>query len=182
MKADLNRLEKVVENILEAGRFERGQFKLNEDNFDLAELINDRIANIKKAHDTKNLQINFEQIKPIRLVGDQQALRGAIEAVIDNAIKYNNENPVVDIALNDEGEKINLVITDNGVGLDKQEQNKIFDRFYRVGSEMNRQKAGSGLGLYLCREIIKAHGGEIDVYSAGHGKGSRFTIKLRKNL
>ncbi|MFH2050301.1 MAG: HAMP domain-containing sensor histidine kinase, partial [bacterium] len=182
MKADLNRLEKLVENILEAGRFERGQFKLNDDNFDLVALINDRIANIKKAHDTQNVQINFEYKKPVILVGDQQALRGAIEAVIDNAIKYNNKNPVVDIALNDEGEKINLVITDNGVGLDKQEQNKIFERFYRVGSEMNRQKAGSGLGLYLCREIIKAHGGEIDVYSAGYGKGSRFTIKLRKNL
>jgi len=182
MKADLKRLEKLVENILEAGRFERGQFKLNEDNFDLAELINDRIADIKKAHDSKNLQINFENNKPARLVADQQALRGAIEAVIDNAIKYNNENPVVDISIEENDENIVLVIADNGVGLDKQEQNKIFDRFYRVGSEMNRQKAGSGLGLYLCREIIKAHGGEIDVYSAGHGKGSRFTIKLRKNL
>ncbi len=182
MKADLKRLEKLVENILEAGRFERGQFKLNEDNFDLAELINDRIADIKKAHDSKNLQINFENNKPARLVADQQALRGAIEAVIDNAIKYNNEKPVVDISIEENDENIVLVIADNGVGLDKQEQNKIFDRFYRVGSEMNRQKAGSGLGLYLCREIIKAHGGEIDVYSAGHGKGSRFTIKLRKNL
>lgn len=182
MKTDLKRLEKLVEHILDAGRFERGHFKLNEDNFDLVELINDRVADIKMAYDSKNLLINFKHIKPVRLVGDQQALRGAIEAVIDNGIKYNNENPVVDIAINDEGDKISLIVTDNGVGLDKQEQNKIFERFYRVGSEMNRQKAGSGLGLYLCREIIKAHGGDIDVYSEGHGKGSRFTIKLRKNL
>ncbi len=182
IRDDLKRLEKLVENILEAGRFEKGQFKINNDNFDLVELINDRIEIIKKAHALKNIQINFENKKPARLIGDQQALRGAIDAVLDNAIKYNNENPVVDIKIEEENEMINLVISDNGVGLEKQEQNKIFDRFYRVGSEMNRQKAGSGLGLYLCREIIKAHGGNIEIFSEGHDQGSRFNIKLRKNL
>jgi len=182
MSEDLKRLEKLVDNILEAGRFERGQFKINNDNFDLIELIKDRIEIIQKAYITRDLKINFTNDEPIRMVGDQQALRGAVEAVIENAIKYNQDNPVVDISVKDENEMIILVISDNGVGMDKHEQNKIFERFYRVGSEMNRQKAGSGLGLYLCREIIKAHGGQIDVYSEGHGKGSRFTIKLRKNL
>ena len=114
--------------------------------------------------------------------GDRTALSRAIAAVVENSMKYNNENEIrVEVQLTKVNDTITLRISDNGVGLGSGDLKAVFNRFYRVGQELQREHSGTGLGLYLCREIIRAHGGEIAASSEGPGKGTTFTITMKAN-
>ncbi|RKX22266.1 MAG: hypothetical protein DRP35_02360 [Candidatus Zixiibacteriota bacterium] len=181
MKNDIKRLEKMIENILEAGRFDRRGYKLNKSDFDFSILLNDIINEFEKIpvktkfHFSKNIQ------KELKLFGDPSALRRAIDAIIENSFKYNDKEQInINVELINNKNKYQLKISDNGIGISKKDLNEIFKRFYRVGDELRRNKPGSGLGLYLSREIIHAHRGEISAHSDGIGKGTTFIIKIDK--
>jgi signal transduction histidine kinase len=106
----------------------------------------------------------------------------AIDAVLENALKYHcGESAEVAVEMTDDGRMTTISVADKGVGFDAREGRSLFERFYRIGSELTRRQSGSGLGLYLCREIIRAHGGDVTAFSPGPGKGATFTITLRKS-
>ena len=179
MKEDLERLEKLVDNILEAGRFERAGYKLHRQTTDFTELVAQLVEKVKRIPAGKPVDVRTELVPGITVEADPAALGRAIEAVLENGLKYNDKDQIVlDIALTEDGGTARLEIADNGVGLEKNDLRAIFDRFYRVGSELSRQHPGSGLGLFLCREIVRAHGGDIAAASEGPGSGSRFIITL----
>ncbi len=179
MQTDLIRLEKLVENILEAGRFERAGYKLHLEHVNLTNLIDHLVHKYDRMTWEKPIEVVATLEPEIVVLGDAGALGRAVEAVLENALKYNDKDSIaLTIALDNNGGKARLVIADNGIGLDRNEQDRVFDRFYRVGSELSRERPGSGLGLYLCREIVRAHGGEIAVESDGPGQGARFIITL----
>lgn len=181
LKDDTKRLEKLVENILDAGRFERSGYQLVKEKVNFSKLIENKLNDIRKYPADNMIQIDTNNFKThIFLYGDPKALGRAIEAILENCIKYNDKDVIkLKIELYDKKKIICLNIADNGVGLNKKDITQIFDRFYRVGQEINRTVPGSGLGLYLCREIIKAHHGKITAQSEGIGKGVVFHIKLR---
>jgi K+-sensing histidine kinase KdpD len=181
IKEDTYRLEKLVENILEAGRFERSGYNLNKEKFDLSSMVNETIDNIKKHSLGKNLEIKKTKFEENLIInGDKGALKRAVEAILENALKYNEQNIVkIEISLFSKTKLVYLSIVDNGIGLTKKDSTRIFNRFYRVGEEIKRSTAGSGLGLFLCREIIKAHDGTVEAISEGLGKGVSFNIKLK---
>ncbi|RME19965.1 MAG: ATP-binding protein, partial [Candidatus Zixiibacteriota bacterium] len=116
----------------------------------------------------------------INIMADPLALGRAIDAVLENAVKY-NDSPQVElrVSLKKTDGKAKLTIKDNGIGFNPKEHEAIFERFYRIGSELTRKYEGTGLGLYLSREIIRAHGGKIQAHSDGPGTGAEVTITLK---
>jgi signal transduction histidine kinase len=180
MREDVLRLEKLVENILDAGKFERSGYALSKETFDLTRLLGELTNRMRQVPLTKEIEIN-EKLEPVQFFGDRKALSRAIEAIFENCLKYNESSKIaIDISLTNRGNKVIIAISDNGIGLKKGDRTKIFDRFYRVGDELKRSKPGTGLGLYLAREIIRQHDGEVTVASEGIGKGSRFEITLKR--
>lgn len=181
LKEDVNRLEKLVENILEAGRFERSGYKLNFEWFNLADLLEESLSKIAAYNLKKELIINKPKSgNELFYYGDPMALGRALESILENSLKYNDkEKIIIDVSITNSDKRLVLKIKDNGIGLEKKYLDSIFERFYRVGHEMVRNSSGSGLGLYLCREVIKAHKGNIAARSEGLGTGVEFTINLK---
>lgn len=181
MQDDVVRLEHLVQNILDAGRFERSGYQLRKSDLDLSALVQDRVDAIRKVHTPipKNVKAFIQPEIPF--YGDGVALGRAIDAILENSLKYHDGNVDIAVDLVNSGGRIVLSVRDKGIGFDRTDAKAIFERFYRVGDEMTRRQAGTGLGLYLCREIIRAHGGRVDAESDGPGKGATFTIRLKKS-
>lgn len=181
IKEDVERMEKLVVNILEAGRFEKNTYQVHRENIDLSHIIELSLEKLQSYSLKKDLIINRDNLAPnLEFYGDPYALGRAFDAILENSLKYNDKDAIqIEIAMSRKDSYILIDITDNGIGLNKSDFDKIFERFYRVGHELNRSKPGSGLGLYLCREIIKAHDGSISVTSDGAGKGVKYHIKLK---
>ena len=97
--------------------------------------------------------------------------------LLENAVKYGDQSPNIDTQISQKNGSIFCEISDNGIGISDKEKKHIFKKFYRVGSEETRTTKGTGLGLYIVKEIVKAHGGEIRVED-NFPKGTRFKITL----
>ncbi len=182
MKEDIERLERLVENVLDAGRFDRHGYHLNRAPFNLSSLVEERLAHIGKAATTVPLTIQKKIAPEISFDGDITALARAIDSILENSLKYHDGKMIaLDISLVADRKSIVLTITDKGTGFAREESRRLFERFYRTGDEMTRRQSGSGLGLYLCREIVRAHGGDVTAVSEGVGKGATFTITLKQS-
>ncbi|MCK4572800.1 MAG: HAMP domain-containing histidine kinase [candidate division Zixibacteria bacterium] len=182
IKRDLLRFEKLVGDILEAGRFERSGYRLNKGPMNLTSAVEEVLEQMVTQASEKEIKIDKNLSDDLPYSGDQAALGRALGAVLENSIKY-NENRLVQLQIKLETSDKNIVlsVTDNGIGLKASDTKQIFDRFYRVGDEMKRNQPGTGLGLFLAREIFKAHGGEITAASDGLGQGTTITMRLPVN-
>ncbi|KAA3636367.1 MAG: sensor histidine kinase [Calditrichaeota bacterium] len=181
LKNDVDRLEQLVENILEAGRFEKSGYKVHKELFDIVQLINYSADTLKDHSLKQELVITKHGLPPeLLFYGDRYALKRAIESILENSLKYSDKDRIeVDLTFEHDDKNISLTIADNGIGLEKKDTSMIFERFYRVGQVINQSKPGTGLGLFLAKEIIKAHGGDISAQSDGLGCGVQFTIQLK---
>ena len=179
MKNDLHRLERLVDDILEAGRFESGESRLSLQPVDLGGLLHSLADGLGERADGGAVKI-VRNIEPgVVMNADASVLGRAFGAILDNAVKYSGgQQPQLTIALRRTENHAEITLSDRGVGMARPELELIFDRFYRVGHEMTRASRGTGLGLFLCREMIRAHGGKVSASSEGIGHGSKFIITL----
>jgi len=179
MQADVNRLEKLVANILDAGRFERSGYHLKTQRLDLGQLVGKALDELAALPTHKPVSIERDLPEKMPINGDPAALKRAVEAIFENSLSYNDKDRIeLAVKLACHRAKCRLTIRDNGVGLSRKEAAQVFNRFYRAGQEISRRRPGSGLGLFLAREIIRAHGGDITVNSDGPGRGAVFSITL----
>lgn len=179
-KEDIRRLEKIIDNVLQAGRFERSSEPLVLAPTDVAKLLNREVDQIAKIHTERPLTIKREIETPVMIEADAPALARVFDAILENALKYHDNRDIeLHVALQRTASKVVIRMSDRGTGLSTEDCDAIFDRFYRVGNEMTRRTPGTGLGLYLAREIVKAHRGRIVASSEGLGKGTTFTIELK---
>jgi signal transduction histidine kinase len=111
------------------------------------------------------------------VVFDREAMEQVMHNLLDNACKYSGDSREIDVLLLSKGNKIIISVRDNGVGIKKEDHDKIFSRFYRAGEELTQTVKGSGIGLTIVKQIVEAHRGEITVESSP-GKGSTFTVRL----
>jgi signal transduction histidine kinase len=114
---------------------------------------------------------------PAVVLGDGEALRRLVFILIDNAIKYNIEGGTVQVELRIEGEQAVCTVSDSGIGVAKEDQQRIFDRFWRADKVRSRGAGGAGLGLSIARWIVERHQGKIDIRSE-LGKGATLTVRL----
>jgi two-component system phosphate regulon sensor histidine kinase PhoR len=175
---DSERLNELVNNLLFAAKLETAYqphlqpIHLNELTTDLVDSLSEKFPNVIF---TKNIQNEISSFE-----GDQNGMVSIITNLIENAVKYNfTEHPKIEVNLVDKNEKITLEISDNGIGISDKEKKKIFERFYRVGNEDTRTAKGTGLGLYIVSQIVKAHQGKITVAN-NHPKGTIFKIVFHK--
>ncbi len=179
MKQDLKRLDRLVEDILEAGRFESSDYRPRRERMELGPLLHRAADNLENRGLRWPVSLSRQIEDGVFVLANDPAMLRAIEAVLDNAVKYAGDRPVeIKMSLQRRESTAQVKIRDNGIGIDKKELAFVFDRFYRVGHELTRASAGTGLGLYLCREIVRAHGGEVEGCSEGVDRGAEFSIRF----
>jgi len=172
------RLGILVENVLRAAIFDRSEFEIRHDQINMHELILQVIRNIAiQVHKNGgSIKTELTAVNPV-IEGDRVHLMNAIYNLIDNGIKYSPVNPNITIRSTDEKNGIILRFEDRGIGISKEEQEKIFDKLYRVSTGNIHDVKGFGLGLSYVKAIIQKHHGNISVQSE-IGKGSTFVIHL----
>lgn len=173
------RLGGHIENVLQAARFDRGEFKLKTEKINIHELLEDIAHSFELRIENENGQLNLNlQASKFLVKGDKIHLTNAFSNIIENAIKYRKEdNLTISVTTQNTSHGIMISVADNGIGISKENQKMIFEKFYRVPTGNIHNVKGFGLGLSYVKVIIEAHHGTIKVDSE-IGKGSRFDIYL----
>ncbi len=175
------RLSLLVENILQTAILDKGEFKLKIQSTDIHNLIDQSIANIKLQVENRDGEISTELNAENPVINaDRVHITNIIFNLIDNALKYSNEKPVIKITTRSDREGIFISVKDNGIGISKENQHRIFDTMYRVHTGNVHNVKGFGLGLSYVKAVVEKHGGSISVESELN-KGSTFTVYLPTN-
>ena len=172
---EADRLSVLIENVLESARLQSRTLQLRFQTLRLDAVIRDVIARIRVRH--RELQIKMELDSTMSIQGDGVRIAQVIENLFTNAIKYAPGAPI-DVSLGQVEENVRIAFHDQGPGIDNEALPFIFDRFYRARNE--KTITGTGLGLYICKQIIEAHRGKIWAES-GPGQGTTFLIELPIN-
>lgn len=168
------RLEKLINNILTAAQMD-SNYIFNFEIIDISDLLNLRIHRFKRLNENVSFLADFN--KGLKLKGDQEALTKLIDNLIDNAIKYSSDKKEIIISAKESEERIVISIADNGIGIEDKEKKKILDKFYRIGNENVRSSKGTGLGLFIVKEIASAHKASIQILD-NNPQGSIFEINF----
>jgi signal transduction histidine kinase len=174
------RLSMLIENILDFSRIERGRKKYEFEPADLGALAEDTVRLMRPCSAERSVELELRKngaagAEPFAC--DGLALQQALINLIDNAIKHSPPGGRVAVGLDGGAAEVRLWVEDSGPGIPPAEHGKIFERFYRRGSELRRETQGIGIGLTIVKHIVEAHGGRVTVRSAP-GQGSRFTMEL----
>jgi signal transduction histidine kinase len=179
MRSDVDRLDGLVNNILAVARLDSGRFVVHVDRGDVSRDVADVVAAL--ARDPSQRRLNLEvalPAEPLHARYDLGVLKTVLRNLLDNAAKYGGADQPVQLIVARQGDWAAIEIRDQGIGLAAEEREKIFQKFYRVGEEMVRQTEGTGLGLYLVRELVRHLGGTVTAESPGVGKGTSFRVTL----
>ena len=172
------RLNDQVEKVLNVARLEKDSIELKKEIFEINQTLSDIINN--ESLKLKLGNITFTPLESMVYINaDKLHFVNVVANMIDNAIKYSNDVPIVEIKLHDVGIDVTLHICDQGIGIDKENQRKLFDKFYRVSTGDVHNVKGFGLGLFYVKNICSAHGWPIQVKSEP-GEGSEFIITIPK--
>ena len=172
------RLSAITTDLMALSRFEREESEAAKSWVVLDEIITEAARSLAAAAEEKKLQFKLEiATRELEVAGDPEALLQAVGNLLDNAIKYTPAGGRVTISLKKEETEAVITVTDTGIGIDKKDQERIFERFYRVDKARSRELGGTGLGLSIVRHIVKNHNGRIEITSCP-GSGSSFTLRL----
>ena len=185
---EINRMSTIVEDLLLLSKTDIEEVPLHRGPVHLTEILHDVVGQVDILARAKQIQLQtLNSDGDITVLGDALRLRELLLNLIENGIKYTPEKGSVSISLEKEVTPdrapaepagfVKIIVSDTGIGIDKKDQERIFDRFYRVDKARSREQGGSGLGLSISKWIVEAHQGEILVESE-LGKGSTFTVKL----
>src|SRR4029453_5871557 len=170
------RLSELVGQIPLAAEIDSGGLRLDREGFDAADLARQVISSSKPripAAGSGSLAAPPES--PVVALGDQERARHVLGNLLDNAIKYSPEGGRIDVIIAPEEDRLRFTVRGEGPGIPPAEQGRIFEKFYRLDAAMSRGVGGSGLGLYICRELVTRMDGRIWV-SSDPGPGSRFSF------
>lgn len=174
MLQDVERLDSLISHLLAAGNIDSGSREAGIEIVDLESLIREIGASACQRHglpeDTVRMQLESCQIATNRIDMDM-----IIRNLVDNAVKYGGSPPEVQIELTRTGDGTRLLIDDNGEGIPRSQRGRVFGRFVRLGSELERKQKGTGLGLYIVRTLVDRMGGTISV-SDSSLSGARFSL------
>lgn len=180
IKDENKRLVSQVENVLQAAALDKKDFNLKIEVLNLAEILENTVDHFGLQVERKGGQVTFtNELTQPTIEGDLFHLTHIFNNLLDNANKYSPEAPMISIEATDDSDQVFITIKDQGIGMNKDAQRKIFDKFYRVPTGNVHDVKGFGLGLSYVKTMLEAHKGGIQVNSE-LGKGSSFTINLPK--
>jgi signal transduction histidine kinase len=166
-----------VNEILLANQLDAGRLDLFTETFDPAELV-ERVAESARSRAPAGVPIVLDLAGALPPVAaDRDKARQVLVNLVENAIKYSPDGGEVELGVRAGPGTVHFFVRDNGLGIPSDEQTRIFDKFYRLDPDMTRGVGGTGLGLYICRELVERMGGQISVRSEP-GAGSTFTFDL----
>jgi len=191
---EINRMSQIVEDLLNLSKADTGEIILNKEDINLTEILDEVVAQMERLAKTKKLHLSAtNHHQDIHIFGDALRLRELFINLIENGIKYTEEGGSIRIILQKEyplpvtgepdwverekGQFVKIIVSDTGIGVAKEDQERIFNRFFRVDKARSREQGGSGLGLSICKWIVEAHRGKIGVESE-LAKGSSFIVRL----
>jgi signal transduction histidine kinase len=175
MDAQVNKLSALINNLLDTSRLHEGQLKYIKQNFILNDLVKDVVGKLQGAADTKNIYL--ETNRALEVYADREKIGQVLSSLVTNAIKYCDAGQKIIVKLKRHDEKVICSVEDFGIGIAKDQQGKIFERFYKATGKNLHTYPGLGLGLYFSKEIIENHNEKIWVESE-EGKGSVFYFSL----
>jgi len=177
IRKESERLTALINNILDFSRIEAGRKEYDFRETDMRELVHNTLDSYRYQIEQNGFQFEekIDEVPPLRV--DREAMARSLLNLVNNALKYSQDRKFIGVNLYRDNGSVKLEVVDQGIGIPHQEQQKIFEKFYRVGDPLVHNTKGSGLGLSLVRHIVQAHGGDVSVDSAP-GQGSKFTIAL----
>ncbi len=182
VKNNTERLNILVNDLLDISRIEAGRVTLSPQSLDLRDVAEDVLADVlrRSQEENKPMAFSLEVEKDLpRVRGDAERIRQVLGNLVDNAYHYTPENGQVTVHLHAiDGSEVQVDVEDSGVGISKEDQARIFDRFYRGEDPLVLATPGTGLGLAIVRQLVEMHDGRIWLKSEGTGKGSTFSFTL----
>jgi signal transduction histidine kinase len=161
---DVERLDDMVENMLLASKIDNRSYTFPKAKFNLSVLVDSIVNRLQISKCDCNQQIINAEIEPkIEITGDKFALTSVVTNLVENAVKYSSPCETVNVKLFEKEGKVYFQVADHGIGISDNEKTRIFDKFYRVGSEDTRNTKGTGLGLYIVKEVLDKHQASIKV-------------------
>lgn len=166
-----------IEDYLNISRIEQGRMKYEMSKFDLADLAKKVVEEIRPVAEKKKLALTLSAPDDLVITGDVGKLRQVISNLIDNAIKY-TERGSVSVAVENTGTKARITISDTGVGIPPEDLKGLFEKFKRARGANKVNTTGTGLGLYVAKQLVEGHKGTVTAESDGDAKGSKFVVEL----
>ena len=174
---EIDRIARLVEGLLLLARADAGVLRMDRKTVDLSQVVEEIYEQGKVLAAARDINLLLGQMEPTLIQGDAERLRRLLLNLMDNGIKYTPAGGRVTLSLQREGEWARLKVEDTGIGLSPEDQERIFERFYRSAEARSRSEGGYGLGLCIAKSIAEAHGGRIEVNSTP-GLGSTFAVLL----
>ena len=178
LEAESQRLGRIVNDILDLSRIE-GQLLDDRTAIDLEEIVAEVVDRLSTVADNRRVRIQTQTASTF-ISGDRLQFISLAHNLIENAVKYSEDNGEVKVTLeyiNDEKPLVKLQVQDTGIGIPEREQERVFERFYRVDRARSRQSGGTGLGLSIVRNVAMQHGGTVEVHSVEH-EGTTVTVHI----
>ena len=175
---EAKRLSALVKDIIQLSRIQSAATITSTDVVNLVEVTKDAIDRNSWRSEKSNVDVSFSCVKDKVLVyGDAEMLTVAIKNLVENAIIYSNKGDTVDVVIEATDDVAKILVKDSGIGIPKQEQARVFERFYRVDQSRSRETGGTGLGLSIVKHAAISHLGDVQLFSKP-GVGSTFTLRL----
>jgi signal transduction histidine kinase len=171
------RLLALVDDLLFAARVQAGQLDLEVAPVDLRVVLADAVSSARPRADRAGVKLQSETAAVPVVRGDSRRLVQVLDNLVSNAIKFTPSGGRVVVALSAAGERVRVDVSDTGIGMNEADQRRLFERFFRTQTVLERQIPGTGLGLYISKAIVESHGGTISVVT-GVDRGSTFTVEL----
>jgi signal transduction histidine kinase len=177
INSESKRLARMIETFLDVERLSAGEMELKHERFGAAALVEQCVTRVRPLAERKNIAIATEAVPEADLTGDRELMEYAVYNLLTNAVKYSPPETRVVVSGGRARGEMRLWVEDQGIGMDKHEIRRVFERFYRTKKAEQSGEMGSGIGLSIVEQIVVQHGGSILVDSTP-GKGSRFTLVL----
>jgi signal transduction histidine kinase/CheY-like chemotaxis protein len=175
-RRQVDRLGTLVEDLLDISRLESRRLHLSSADVEINDLVEDVVADFRAQ--TRTHDIRFHRAgAPVLVDGDRERLEQVLVNLMTNAIKYSPQGGEIFVAVERAGDEARVSVSDPGIGVPKEEQPRLFQRFFRAANANTRNYSGLGIGLFVAHEIVRRHGGRFEVRSEA-GKGSTFTFYL----
>lgn len=185
LQRETARLTELINQIIDLSRLQSEDPMLSREVIDLSEVVGEAVSRSSELAAQRGVNLTVARTTEARVLGDRWQLADAVTNLVQNAINYSDERARVTISVLEaaaEGDQfVEIKVSDNGIGIKPEDQERIFERFYRVDYGRSRETGGTGLGLSIVRHIAVAHGGSIRVWSRP-GQGSTFTLRLPVHL
>lgn len=177
INSEVDRMTNIVNDLLALVKLDHRETALNIKETDVNKMIQDIMKRLYPLAEKKSIELLYESNKDMVIDADEMKLSLAISNLIENGIKYTPDEGMVKVTIDGDHQNVFITVQDTGIGIDEEEQSKVFKRFYRVDKTRDRETGGTGLGLAITHSTVMLHNGSIKIVSS-EGKGATFVVRL----